>query len=139
MIDPNLPVAKLCMAGMAAEGKGNIDEANRCFTEAWDAASTDSERSIAAHYLARNQPDAQIELLWNERALACAQAAPESTRLFMPSLLGSVGLSQEKLGRSQEARRFMLEAKSHFDVLQDDAYGEFVRSMISQALVRLNS
>ncbi|HLO98018.1 MAG TPA: hypothetical protein VK171_05435 [Fimbriimonas sp.] len=138
MIDPSIPSVQKCLEGMRAEGAGNAEEAKRFFTEAWDLASTDYERAIAAHYLARQQPSPEEELYWNQIALDNARDVPEAAG-FLPSLLGSVGLSLEKLGKNEDAVRHFHEAEMHFSVLSDDAYGDLVRTMVTNGLARLGN
>ncbi len=54
LIDASTPVVVLCVTGMAAEGAGRRDDARRLFAQAW-ATSTDDERCVGTHYLARHQ------------------------------------------------------------------------------------
>lgn len=136
MIDPNLPIVKKCMEGMQAEGAGNAADAKRCFTEAWGLAASEYERAIAAHYLARHQDTPENELQWNQTALDNARLTPEAAG-FMPSLLGSVGVSHEKIGNNEEALLHFREAETHLGLLQDDAYGDLVRTMVRNGLARL--
>ena len=63
--DPNNAAVQLCVKGMTAEGEGNIEEAKQFFQQAWDTATNNFEAFTAAHYLARNQADPNIELKWN--------------------------------------------------------------------------
>ena len=52
---PNNPIVRLCLQGMAMEDKGNPGEAGRLFLQAWNEASNDFEKFLAAYYLARQQ------------------------------------------------------------------------------------
>jgi hypothetical protein len=69
---PNNNVVKLCVQGIDAEGKGNPEEASRLFHQAWNEATDDFEKFIAAHFVARHQQAVADKLRWLETALQCA-------------------------------------------------------------------
>ena len=105
-LDPSNPVVRLLAAGMAAEAEARRDDAKVLFEQAWDASRDDFEACMAAHYLARCQPDVGSELHWNEEALRRADAAAdERVRGFYASLHLNVGHSLEQLGRTADACR----------------------------------
>ena len=52
---PNNNVVKLCLQGMGMEEKGKTEEAGKLFLQAWNEATNDSERFIAAHSVAGHQ------------------------------------------------------------------------------------
>ena len=52
--DPNNLIIKLCMSGMGLEDSGNSEEAITMFHKAWNEATDDYERFIAAYHLARH-------------------------------------------------------------------------------------
>ena len=54
------------------KGKGQKTEALQLFQQAWDRASNDVEKFIAAHYVARHQESVQDKLKWDEIALNLA-------------------------------------------------------------------
>lgn len=88
------------MAGSQAELQGRHADASRLYAQAWDAASDDYEACIAAHYVARFQPDAQATLHWNQIALARAEAVNDArAEAFFPSLYLNLGRSYEVLGQ----------------------------------------
>ena len=69
------------------------------FERAWAERVDDLDACIAAHYLARVQPDARSTLEWNERALSHARRVdPGLVRGFMPSLHLNLGKSYEDTG-----------------------------------------
>ncbi|HRW48204.1 MAG TPA: hypothetical protein P5333_11835 [Caldilinea sp.] len=100
-------VVQLCIAGSQAEFDGRRDEAARLYAAAWDAATDDFEACVAAHYMARFQPDAQATLHWNKVALARAEAVnDERVQPFFPSLYLNLGQSYEDLGQPTEAQQY---------------------------------
>lgn len=61
---PNNPVVQLCLQGMKIEDKGNPGQALQLFLQAWETASNDFDKFIAAHYVARLQDTVQDQLKW---------------------------------------------------------------------------
>jgi hypothetical protein len=105
-LDPQNPVVELCAAGMQAEAEGRDDDARALFQRAWDARQNDLEACVAAHFLARQQPDLEQTLHWNRVALAYAEAAgDDQVRGFYPSLHLNLGRCYELLDDMAAARR----------------------------------
>src|SRR3974390_1759904 len=105
-MDPTNAVVKLCAQGMEAEGRGNGTEATKLFAQAWAQGTNDFERCIAAHYVARHQPTAELSLRWNQEALDCASRVAEgSVAGFLAWLYLNLGKSNEDLENDDEARR----------------------------------
>ena len=102
-MDPENPVVKLCVAGMHAEGRGDVADARRMFGEAWTIAGNDFEACIAAHYVARHQSTAEDMLWWNQEAFRLAEAVgDERVADFFPSLLLNLGHSHEAVGHVEK-------------------------------------
>jgi len=70
--NPDSNVVKLCIQGMDMEGKGKPEEASILFLQAWNEATNDFEKFIAAHYVARHQKNVSDKLKWLETALQFA-------------------------------------------------------------------
>lgn len=137
-IDPANPVVKLCAAGMQSEFTGQLDEARQLFTHAWEAAADDYEAAIAAHYLARHQPEPREALRWNQVALARAEAdGSERVQGFYPSLYLNLGYAFENVGNLPEAQRCYTLANDHSASLADGPYAETVRGGIAAGLARV--
>lgn len=136
-IDPETPVARLCIEGMRAEGEGRLTDARALFTQAWEASTTDHDASIAAHYLARHQDSEPERLRWNAEALHRAEAAGEErVREFFPSLLLNLGHSHEMLGAPAEARACYERASTLLDAVAAGPYGDALRDGVERALAR---
>lgn len=137
-MDPNNPVSKLCAEGMKAEGKGNHARALELFLEAWEIASDAFEACIAAHYVARNRPDQEEMLRWNQVALRLARASGDDrVSNFFPSLLLDLGHSYEVTGKIEEAKRYYELAAERAKMLPVDQYTTLVRDGISKGLERI--
>jgi hypothetical protein len=54
-VDADDPVVRLCAQGMQAEVDGRDGDARALFRQAWEVATDDYGKCIAAHYLARQQ------------------------------------------------------------------------------------
>ena len=70
--NPSNPIIHLCLQGMTMEEKGQPNEASRLFVQAWDEATNDFERYLAAYYIARHQENVSDKLYWYEAALVLA-------------------------------------------------------------------
>ena len=122
------PVVRLCAEGMEAERSGRYDDARALFTQAWEGRRNDYEGCIAAHYLARHQPDVSSELRWNLAALSLAAAAPAGeVGGFLASLHLNVASSYKKLGAVAESRAHIALAETALGTLADGAYKDVVR------------
>ncbi len=97
---------QLCIASTRAEYAGRIDEARALSREAWESAADDVDACMAAHYVARYEPDPAERLRWNQIALARADAAPpERVAALLPSLFVNLGRAHEALGHEADALR----------------------------------
>ncbi|MFB9842877.1 hypothetical protein [Mucilaginibacter ginsenosidivorans] len=136
--DPNNAVVQLCVKGMTAEGEGKIDQAKQLFQQAWDTATNNFEAFTAAHYLARNQADPNIELKWNLEALRLADMLePDGMNGYYPSLYLNVAKSYETLGDPEQATGFYQKAAESSEYLPAGGYSDMIRSGIAAGLKRV--
>ena len=77
--NPNNPIVKLCLAGMAMEEKGKPTEAAKLFQQAWEDATNDFEKFLATHYIARHQNNVSDRLQWLETSLNLALKLDDDT------------------------------------------------------------
>jgi hypothetical protein len=139
-MDPNNPVVRLCVQGMAYEGRGLFGDASRLFLAAWEQSTTDFERCIAAHYVARHQKDPLDALKWNRVALDHAVAGGDDrVRGFYPSLYLNLGKAHEDLGHREDAKRFYEMSAGVLNTLPEGRYGTIVRGAAEKALLRIVS
>ena len=139
-MDPNNPVVRLCAQGMEAESDGRPQDASALFQRAWDARTNDYEGCIAAHYVARSQPDADATYRWNLTALTLAERTDrdDEIRGFHPSLHLNMASSYQSLGDRTAARAHLEAAVGLIDVLPDNPYKEIVRGGINNVQARLD-
>jgi hypothetical protein len=139
-VDPDNAIVKLCAQGMEAGGAGDLDRAAACFQQAWSHASTDWEKCVAAHYVARHQPSSKATLHWNEQCLEYAKAVGDETVAgFYPSLHLNIGHSHETLGDFDRAAEAYREAWALVGTLPPGAYPDMVRDGVARGLERLGS
>jgi rifampin ADP-ribosylating transferase len=103
---PSNNVVKLCIQAMAWEEKGEPEEAKRLFLQAWNEATNDFEKFMAAYYVARHQEDVHHRLKWHETALRFAlEVNDESVEAALPSLYSNVAKCYEELNDLDAARK----------------------------------
>lgn len=98
-------VVKLCLLGMELEEKDKPDEAAKLFLQAWNEATNDFEKFIAAYYLARHQKTVSDQLNWLETALQFAlKVNNEAVNSALPSLYLNIAKCFENLGNYDKAK-----------------------------------
>jgi tetratricopeptide (TPR) repeat protein len=137
-LDPNNPIVRLCIEGMACEQKGELARALALFQQAWAESIDPFDACVAAHYVARRQ-DAPADVLhWNQVALEKAnESDAEAVRGFFASLYLNLGKSHEDLGNLAEAGDFYLLAQAAIDVLPEGSYREMVTDGVTRGLERV--
>jgi tetratricopeptide (TPR) repeat protein len=106
LFDPNNVIVQLCMEGMNMEDKGKAGEAASVFLQAWNQASNDFERFIAAHYVARHQKGVAERLEWSETALQSAlKINNDNVTSAYPSLYANIAKCYEELGDVDNANK----------------------------------
>lgn len=138
IMDPNNPVVKRCTAGMQAEAEGRNRDALALFEQAWEASSNDFDACIAAHYVARHQPDAEATFRWNQEALQRADAVQDDrVRGFYASLYLNLGHSYEQLGDAGKASECFQQAAARLGDVPEGPYGDIVRKGVADGQRRV--
>ncbi|MCR8572815.1 hypothetical protein [Streptomyces sp. Isolate_219] len=134
-MDPELPVVRLCVAGMQAEAEGRAGAARALFQQAWDSAADDYEACIAAHYLARHQNSPEETLRWNQECLDRAdRVGDERVAGFYPSLHLNMGHACRQLGRPALAHTHFVRAAERVEQAVEGQYGDWNRFAIAAGL-----
>ena len=135
-IDPANPVVALCAAGMAVEG--DAAAARLLFEQAWQARTDDYDASIAAHFLARHQPDAAARVRWNTIAAQHAEAVADGrTREFKSSVYLNLADSYLAAGDRVAAEDAIAMSSACLADLSDGGYRAFVERGIAGVYARL--
>lgn len=140
-MDPDNLVVKLCAEGMRAEGEGKPEYARELYERALAGSNDDFEACVAAHYLARQQPNTDETFHWNKEALERADAAGAAgdgrIEGFYPSLYLNMGKSHEDLGDADGARRCYETAAKKARNLPDGGYRNLVQRGACSGLGRI--
>ncbi|PIR82292.1 rRNA adenine methyltransferase [Candidatus Kaiserbacteria bacterium CG10_big_fil_rev_8_21_14_0_10_59_10] len=116
----NNNIVRLCLQGIAMEKKDKPKEASKLFLQAWNEATNDFEKFIAAHYVARHQKSVSDKLRWLETDLELALKINDDTvkSAFAP-LYSDIAKCYEELGNTDEAKKNYDLAASCDDTLSD--------------------
>lgn len=104
--NPNNPIIQLCLQGMQSEEAGNFETAVQLFRQAWNEATNDFEKFIAAWYVARRQIKVADRLKWYETALQLALSINnEAVKAAFSSLYTNIAKCYEALGDVDQAKQ----------------------------------
>jgi rifampin ADP-ribosylating transferase len=102
---PGDPVVKLCLQGMAMEEKGKAQAASKLFLKAWNGATNDFEKFLAAYYVAQRQKAVPDKLKWLETALDYALRINDAAvRPALPLLYFHIAQCYEELSDLDKAK-----------------------------------
>jgi hypothetical protein len=100
-------VVKLCLQGMNKEETGKPAEAGKLFLQAWNEATNDFEKFLAANYVARHQKTVSDKLHWLETALQFALKVNDNTvKSAFPSLYLNISKCYEDLNDHIKAKEY---------------------------------
>lgn len=117
---PTNNIVKLCLQGMAMEDNGKPEEARNLFLQAWNEATNDFEKFLAAHYVARHQTDLRDKLKWLETALKFAQKINDATvKSAFPTLFSNIAKCYDDLGDVDGAKKNREQAASFAGKIYD--------------------
>lgn len=118
--NPGNNIVKLCLQGMAMEAKNDQKEAGRLFLQAWNEASNDFEKYIAAFYVSRHQDTIPDKLKWLETTLKLALTInDDSVKAVFPLLYSEIAKSYSDLKDKQNAEKNYALAASFKDTPTD--------------------
>lgn len=104
--NPNNNVIKLCVLGMAMEEENKPNEASSLFLQAWNEATNDFEKFIAAHFVARHQINNPKKLKWLKTSLQFALKINDVTvKSAFPSLYLNIAKCYEELNDPDNAKK----------------------------------
>jgi len=104
--NPNNHIVKLCIHGMDMEEKSKPEDASRLFLQAWNEATNDFEKYIAAFYVARHQKNVTDKLKWLETTLQFAlNINNNSVKGAFSSLYLNIAKCYEDLGELDNAKK----------------------------------
>ncbi len=88
------------------EENGKTNEAGKLFFQAWNEATNNFEKFLAAHFVARHQKNVPDKLKWHEMALHFALKINDVTvKSAFPSLYLKIAKCHEDLGDPDKAKK----------------------------------
>lgn len=118
--DPHNHIVQLCLKGMDFETKDQPDEALKIFLLAWNEASNDFEKFLAAHFVARRQQEIREKLQWLESALQSAlNVNRENVGSALPSLYLNIANCYEELNDAAHAAEYRATGNALMENLSD--------------------
>jgi len=104
--NPNNPIIQLCIQGMTMEEKGDNEQAGKLSLQAWNQATNDLEKYLAAYYIARHQQTVTDKLQWLQAALSFAQKInDDNVTSAFPSLYNNIAKCYEELHDTGNAKK----------------------------------
>jgi rifampin ADP-ribosylating transferase len=138
--EPDNNIVKLCAKGMELEGEGKNEEASKVFLQAWEQATGDKEKFIAAHYVARQQQSIAGKLSWDATALDLAlKIKDDSVKGAYPSLYLNIAKGYEDLKEFEKAAQNYETALTYVSFLHEDGYGKMIMGGIENGLKRIET
>lgn len=103
---PANPIVRHCLQGIALEENGQPAEAASAFEQAWNEASHDFEKFMAAFFFSRHQASAEAQLQWLNTALDLAlRLNDDAVRAALPVLYSGIASCHEQLQQPEQAKR----------------------------------
>jgi hypothetical protein len=104
--NPNNNIIKLCLQAMSLEESDKAEDAGKLFLQAWNEATNDFEKFIAAYYVARQQENAAEKLKWLETTLQLALKINDpSVSGALPGLYAKIAKCYEDVNDADNAKR----------------------------------
>ncbi len=98
-------IVRLCIQGMGLQEKGDTEEAGNIFFQAWNEATDDLEKFLAAYYVAGIKTNAGERLKWFQTALDFAlKVNDDSVKGAYSSLHNNIAKCYEALGDPGKAK-----------------------------------
>jgi len=135
MVEDSAIVDRLGQA-QALAASGDRDGARALYKTWWSEATRAEDpyqACVAAHFMAHEHDEPEVQLDWHLRALGAADDVDdERVHVFYPSLYANVGEVYLRLGNLPQAREHIDKARAHEHLLRDDGYGRIIRSLITR-------
>lgn len=104
--NPSNKIIKHCIQGIGLEEAGNLEKARDIFLQAWNEASNDFEKYIAAFFVSRTQNNVTHQLAWLETALQHAQSInTDAVITAYSSLYSKIADCYQKLNNHEKAKK----------------------------------
>ncbi|MBI1307441.1 MAG: NAD(+)--rifampin ADP-ribosyltransferase [Bacteroidetes bacterium] len=115
---PANPIVQLCLKGMAMEDSDRSNEAKKIFQQAWEDATNDLEKYLAAYYLARHQTEVSDQIHWMKTAIQFAlKVNTQTTQSALPTLYNNLANKYKDSGDTEHFNQYSIlatESKENF-------------------------
>ena len=99
-------IVQYCIKGMDQEAQNNTEAAAQLFMQAWNEASNEFEKFLAAHFVARHQHNDADKLHWLETALQFALRVDDlAAQTALPTLYTNLARGYEALNDTENAEK----------------------------------
>jgi tetratricopeptide (TPR) repeat protein len=133
--------------------QGRREAARHAFRQIWDEIGGEHgdplHVCVLAHAMADVQDDGYQELVWDQRALAAADALTDERAMqaglalpvagMYPSLHLNVAECYRKLGDLNRAREHLRRAQAAINALGDDEYGQLIKAGLDRLTEQLTT
>lgn len=104
--NPNNAIIKCCIQAMGLEENGKPEEASKLFLQAWNEATNDFEKFIAAYYVARHQKSISDRLQWLETDMQLALKINDpSVNGALPGLYSNIAKCYDDLNDHDKSKK----------------------------------
>lgn len=104
--NPGNAIVKRCLQGMSMEDQGKPAEALGIFQQAWNEASNDFEKFLAAYYISRHQKNLHDTLNWLNTTLQLAlKLNNDAVKSAFHSLYLKIAQCYEAMGEDDNAKK----------------------------------
>lgn len=118
--NPNNNIVKLCLQGMESEMNNNPEAAGKTFLQAWNEATHDFEKFLAAYFISQHKQDVSEKLKWLDASLEFAlKINDDSVYSALPTLYTKIAICYEYLGDPDKAQRNRELASSYGEIPKD--------------------
>ncbi|WP_084767095.1 NAD(+)--rifampin ADP-ribosyltransferase [Clostridium nigeriense] len=103
--NPQNEIIRLCILAMENEDKGNFEERNKLFFQAFNESVNDFERFITSYHIAKREKNILNKLKWFEKSLQYAIKSDDNgVKSAFPTIYLSISKCYEELGDFNKAK-----------------------------------
>ena len=131
---------ELVRRGRDLASVGELTDGRDLLDRAWELAASKNhqQRCTVAHYIGIAEPDPHLKHSWNLKCLEfAAKLDTDEVNGFYASIYSNLGYSSLQLGNREEALQYYELAEEWTAMLEDDHYGQMVKTEITSTLERL--
>lgn len=118
---PNNNIVQLCLQGMNLQESGNTAEATTICTKAWNDATNNFEKFLAAWFIARLQHNVADKRTWLQTALELVLSINSITaNSALPTLYSAIATCYQEEGDEHNAQKMYELSTAHHNTITDN-------------------